>query len=139
MDQKEQLDTEFKPMLITIDKIEWDQKARMISADDARIRPGDHVAIRPCSEADGTCLGIYVGDLTFIVKASIENGVLRVAPYPYSNPCFWVPKLNRYVMGRESWWRRIESKNDFATITDEDINSVWYVKALKSLAEQEVA
>lgn len=48
---------------------------------------------------------------------------------------YFVPELKRIVYGYESWWREIESADDFAGISDEDIENTWYVGLLKKLKE----
>jgi hypothetical protein len=39
-------------------------------------------------------------------------------------------------MGYESWWGQINSPEELKAITDVDIQNVWYVKALKEMAEK---
>jgi len=42
-----------------------------------------------------------------------------------------IPELNRIVFGFSSWWKKIDSTDDFSDITPETIQNVWYVKLLK--------
>jgi hypothetical protein len=35
------------------------------------------------------------------------------------------------------WWSEIESEDQIHNITDNDIQHIWYVKAMKQLAERE--
>jgi hypothetical protein len=48
-----------------------------------------------------------------------------------------VPDLARVVMGWESWWGEIRTPDDLRQITNADVENVWYVKALKTLSEQQ--
>lgn len=49
------------------------------------------------------------------------------------NPAMYVPGLNDIVFGAGSWWRQIKSPEGLAEISDKDIDSVWYMRALKDL------
>ena len=49
----------------------------------------------------------------------------------------YIPENGRVVFGVESWWGEIKSVDDLKDITDADINSVWYVNALKAMTENE--
>jgi hypothetical protein len=51
----------------------------------------------------------------------------------------FIPEVNEVVWGCGSWWGKIKSEDDLKTITDEDINNVWYVKALNQLEEKNPA
>lgn len=81
--------------------------------------PGSFVSVRPCGDEYGgkTYLGLYVGD--------VDIGL--------PNPCIWVPELKEYIFGCESWWGVIKSPEDLRKITDLDIESQWYVRALRAL------
>ncbi len=85
--------------------------------------PGTFVSIRPCAEEydNKTFLGVYIGAL------SVNNMT--------HNPCIWVPDLQEYIFGFESWWGEIETPEQLHDISDADIQNVWYVRALKQLAE----
>lgn len=105
-------------------------------------KPGEIVAVRPCSEEynpDGkTFYGILLGATR--VHATIERSedlkTLTITPTG-NNPAIWVPDLSRVVRGIESWWHIIESEDELKEITTDDINSVWYVQALKAMAKRE--
>lgn len=45
------------------------------------------------------------------------------------------PEKKTVVFGCNSWWRLIESESQLKTITDADIDNVWYVRALRALTE----
>lgn len=99
---------------------------------------GQFVSIRPCDPVyEGkTYLGILLGDLATGVAVQFQpnDGKLFVAPAWY-NPAIYVPDLKRVVFGYESWWGEIESEAHLRKITESDIQNVWYVQALKQLAE----
>lgn len=105
---------------------------------------GDFVSVRPCDipkdASRTTFLGVLIGDLaqTFMLSWAPQEGVLTVTPGMY-NPMIYVPELKRVVMGCESWWGQIESDKHLREITDDDIGNVWYVQALKALAEKDAA
>lgn len=96
------------------------------------------VKIRPCGEEYGnkTYLGIYLGELpigTFI-SYHPETKVLSVSAH--RNPAIFVPELKKIIYGCESWWGEIKNENELKDISDEDIDSVWYVQLLKSLSKR---
>ncbi|MBQ3300888.1 MAG: hypothetical protein IJH04_01825 [Eggerthellaceae bacterium] len=95
---------------------------------------GQLVAVRPCDKACGgkTYLGFFVGDLptNIHVTYNSDSKVLTVNG-SMSNPCILIPELGRLVWGYESWWHKIESADELKQITDDDIDNVWYVKALE--------
>jgi len=95
--------------------------------------PGTFVSVRPC-DADKTYLGIYLGDLltTPLVAHSAKSQTLFVNCH--TNPAMWVPDLNKVIWGHGSWWGAIATEKDLRQISDADIQDVWYVKAMKTLA-----
>ena len=101
-------------------------------------KPGAWVAIRPCAPecADKTYLGLYLGDFALQTGASWnpKTGVLEVYRALH-NPAIWVFDLNRIVFGCESFWGEIGSPEEMRKITDADIQSNWYVQAMKSLVQ----
>lgn len=54
-----------------------------------------------------------------------------------TNPAIYVFDLQRIIFGAESWWSIIENPEELKDITDDDINSQWYVKALKAMHNEE--
>lgn len=98
--------------------------------------PGFFVKIRTVNDGEeGTHLGVSIGDGPLSVSVRVSpDGVAEVSPAMH-NPAFWVPALGRVVYGCESWWGQIKSPDDLKDITDQDIENVWYVQALKSLEE----
>ncbi len=99
---------------------------------------GDFVSIRPCGKEydNKTFLGILLGDISRYVDAEFDeaSGRLTISHSGY-NPAILVPSLGKIILGCESWWGRIKSPDDLKQITNQDIEDVWYVQALKSLAE----
>lgn len=102
---------------------------------DAKV--GSFVAVRPCDapSENKTFLGIYLGDLPTgpMVNHSPKSGTMFIDIR--TNPAIWVPDQNRIVWGMGSWWGIIEKEEDLKKITNQDIENVWYVKALKALAD----
>jgi len=52
-------------------------------------------------------------------------------------PAIFVPELKKIIYGCESWWKTIQSVDEFSKISNEDINNTWYVKLLQSLNHTE--
>jgi hypothetical protein len=97
---------------------------------------GDAVKVRSCKKEHGdkTYFGIYIGDVALSISHSIEKGVVT-ASHSFYNPAIFIPELNEIVYGVESYWSKIESEEELAkAITDDTIQNVWYVKALKKLS-----
>lgn len=84
-------------------------------------------------EKPGTFLAIYLGDAPTGTSVGIEDDKIECELINY-NPCLFVIEKNEIVFGYESWWNIIESPEELSEITDLDIDSVWYVKAMKQLA-----
>jgi hypothetical protein len=95
---------------------------------------GDYVAVRPCGDEyeDKTFLGIYICDVSLInnVYFKEETGELTIRRSMH-NPMMFVPELNKNILGIESFWKKINRKEDLESITDKDIENVWCVKALR--------
>ena len=120
---------------ITVTAIEWDDASDPIMPD--RIfgtKPGAWVSVRPVND-EKTYLGIMLGDYApTAVSFNKKTGVLKITK-SFGNPAMWVPDLNRVIMGWGSWWGEINTADDLRQITDQDIQNVWYVRALKELSE----
>lgn len=97
---------------------------------------GDMVAVCPCAEEyeNKTFLGVLLGEVALSQGGSFnrETGVLTIRRQMH-NPAIFIPERNTIVYGCGSWWGKIESKDQLKRITDDDINNVWYVKALQQL------
>lgn len=94
---------------------------------------GSLVKIRPCAKEyeNKTFLGIYLGDIDIGLHVShYESGELKI--YRHHNPAIFVPALKKVIYGCESWWGKIQSEEELRSITNEDIDNVWYVQMLKA-------
>lgn len=93
--------------------------------------------VRPCAKEynDKTYLGIFLGELMMAPTVSHikRTGVLEVNAM--HNPCIFIPELMRIVWGCESWWSEIKSEKDLKDISDDTINSQWYVKMLQGMSQ----
>lgn len=99
------------------------------------------VKIRPCGAEyeDKTFLGIYIGDVALSTSwKKKKDGNVEVG-FCSHNPAIFVPALNKIIYGCESWWGEIKNPEDLTDITDKDIDSVWYVQALKAMAMKDRA
>lgn len=96
------------------------------------------VSVRPCGEEykGKTYLGIMLGDLALgiYVSLNIETDILNIEQ-SHHNPAIYVPDLNEVIYGCGSWWGEINSPEDLKQITDQTIENIWYVRALKDLDE----
>lgn len=101
---------------------------------------GDMVAVRPCAdEFEGkTFLGVLLGEMPLTVGVAFnkETGSLHVRRQLY-NPAIFIPERNAVVFGCGSWWGKIKNESQLRQITDNDIQNVWYVKALEQLVPAE--
>ena len=100
---------------------------------------GTPVQVRSCRPEHGnkTYFGIYIGELAQSIRHSVKDNVVT-ASYSMHNPAIFVPELNDIVLGCESWWGKIEDEEGMKKlITDELIQNVWYVKALKEMSKPE--
>ncbi len=100
-------------------------------------KTGSLVKIRPCADEyeDKTFLGVYIGDIPVEVVLGLYTKTNILTIINRTNPAIFVPDLNKVIFGYESWWGEIESEEQLKKITDNDIDNVWYVKALKQLSE----
>ena len=96
---------------------------------------GKFVKIAPCGEEyEGkTYLGLYLGEIPVGHGISHNPDTKELNISFRNNPAIFVFGLNKIIYGMESWWGIIESEEDLKEITNDDINNIWYVKALKEL------
>src|SRR3989339_692358 len=96
---------------------------------------GELVSIRPCADEYGgkTYVGIFLGELPISLSAFYNKETEELELMGYDNPAIFVPALGKIIWGCESWWGSIKNPEDLRQITDEDIDNVWYVKALKEM------
>lgn len=102
----------------------------------SRAKPGALVKVRPCGDdnpEDKTYLGIFLGELPTGLSFAFnrETGTLLVEPGS-GNPAMLVPELGRIVFGCESWWSEVKNADELPQITDEMIENIPYVKALRN-------
>ncbi len=99
---------------------------------------GDMVAVRPVNARYGgrTYLGILIGEIAQSLSVVIgKDGLIKADPSMH-NPAMFVPDLGEMVFGHGSWWSVIEDETQLEDITDADIDGVWYVRALRQIAER---
>jgi L-rhamnose mutarotase len=123
---------------ITVNKISYSKEKTYSPTGWRKDSIGKFVAIRSVHEEDGndTHLGLYLGEfaVSLGVTYSPEEKELEVTRGMY-NPAIFVFDLNKVLFGYESWWGVIDSEEKLRKITNQDIENVWYVKALKQLQE----
>lgn len=126
---------------ITVQKIEFKVEEPIHAKGFGSAKPGEFVAVRSCKKEHGdkTRLGLMLGFVP-IHNAAVwdeKTGTLTFEHFG-GNPAMFVFDLNEVVLGCGSWWGKIKDENHLKEITNDDINNVWYVKALKQLAERKV-
>lgn len=100
---------------------------------------GSWVAIRPVTDnpEQKTYLGVFLGALPVKnATASYHVKTKELSFLVHNNPGIYVPDLKKVVYGYESWWGRLKKPEDLRQITDQDIQNVWYVKALRELTPE---
>jgi len=95
------------------------------------------VSVRPCAgpNTGSTLLGVLIGEVAIGARSRIvpETSTLHVS-LSFHNPLIFIPKTGQVVLGAESWWGEIESPEALREITNEDIDGLWYMQAMKSLS-----
>jgi hypothetical protein len=120
-----------------VEHVAWADGSELISE---RRGSGYLVKVRPCDkELEGkTFLGIYLGEVALSIRATYKADARTLGIEPtMHNPAMWVPALGRVIYGCGSWWGRIKTEADLQEITEADIDSVWYVQALRSIKGKE--
>jgi hypothetical protein len=100
-------------------------------------KPGSFVAIRSCKEAHGdkTYLGLLIGYVPIHTGLGYDKVTKRLrVDVAGDNPAIYVFDLGEVVLGAESYWGPIKDEAHLREITKDDIENVWYIKALKALA-----
>jgi hypothetical protein len=105
-----------------------------IKVDHWTCETGAWIAITPCEKEykNKTYLGIFLGEAPISCMV-IYNKDKELEFLYHRNPAIYIPDLKKIIYGCGSWWKKIESPDDLKDITSEDINNVWYVKALKEI------
>jgi hypothetical protein len=99
-------------------------------------KAGQLVKVRPCAEEfeNKTFLGIYMGDYGRSVGCTLNRETLVLdIDVSGHNPTIWIPSMRRVVYGFDSWWGILRSEEDLRQITNENIDGIWYVQALRAL------
>lgn len=98
---------------------------------------GDLCEIKPCAKEydEKSYIGFYIGNLPINIHSTFDLKTKILKNTTMTNPAIFVPELKKIVYGCESWWRKIESVEDFKGISEEDIDNTWYVKLLKKFEE----
>lgn len=98
-------------------------------------RSGVPVRIKPCGKEYGgkTYLGMYLGELPWTSGVSYNEETKMLTVNPVCNPAIYVFALKKIIFGAESWWSAIENPDDLKDISEEEINSVWYMQMLKGM------
>jgi hypothetical protein len=127
---------EFWPRFIT--GANWSDTGKVVEQYGISCDAGKFVSIRPCAEeyGDKTYLGLYLGDMATTISLGYDKSTGQIKPQFYRhNPAIFVFDLKRIIFGMESWWGEITSEAQLRKITNDDINNVWYVKALEQLSK----
>ena len=92
------------------------------------------VKVKYCKDKK-TYLGLYLGELPTQISVSHikDKSTLEIMP-SMCNPAILVPKLGKIIFGYESFWSFIKTEDDFEDITEDEIENVWYVQALKAIS-----
>lgn len=92
------------------------------------------VEVNPCAAVyeNKSFIGLYLGDFPQSVSGTYEEDKFIIKP-SRTNPLIYIPDTNTVVFGSNSFWRKIEKVEDFKGISNEDIESTWYVKLLKNI------
>lgn len=124
---------------ITVNQIEFGDAPGYKPERYGRPQCGLLVMVRPVAKeyGDKTFLGVLLGEMAVSQACSFDkkSGVLKVDRCMF-NPMIFIPEKNAVVFGYESWWGVIKSEGQLRQITDADIQSVWYVKALKQIGDE---
>lgn len=96
---------------------------------------GKYCKVRYCKD-NKTYLGLFLGELPMDISISYTIDTKTINAAFRSNPAIFVFELNKIVFGCESWWGIIKNEEDLKEITDQDIDNIWYVKALKQLNKE---
>lgn len=96
---------------------------------------GEIVEIRPCAEEynNKSFIGIYIGDLPMMISSSYNKATKAITTQAIPNPAIFVPELKKIIFGAESFWRKLDSIEDFKGISDTDINNTWYMQLMKNM------
>lgn len=95
------------------------------------------VKVRPCAKEynNKTFVGILINywypcSESFSINRETKKLKIRLG---ISNPLIYIPELNIFVRGYNSWWGEISDINNYSPITNDVIDNLWYVKMAKQL------
>ena len=96
---------------------------------------GKPCAVRLCRDDNDatTYIGIFLGELPYEMMISYQEDSKELHQYPAYNPAILIPEKKEIVWGYESWWKIINSPEDFTEISAADIQSQWYVQMWTNL------
>ena len=79
---------------------------------------------------------MYLGNQPWANSVSYndENKVLTVKAA--TNPAIYVFALHKIIFGAESLWCPIKDPEEIKDITDDDINSTWYMQLLNAVSNE---
>ena len=99
---------------------------------------GSPVRVMPCAEKykGKTFLGLYLGELPWCIHGSHNEEDNKLHIDTANNPAIYVFELQKIIYGFESYWNIIENPKQFVDITQEMIESQWYVRLLKEIFEK---
>ena len=103
-------------------------------------KPGTLVRVRSClpQHSGKTRLGVLIGDVARGVRHVISDDGVVTTSFSYHNPAIILLESNEIVYGCECWWCKITGPDELdRLITDGDIQSTWYVKAIMEAAKME--
>lgn len=83
-----------------------------------------------------TFLGLYLGELPWCIHVSHNEEDNKLHIDTANNPAIYVFELQKIIYGFESYWNIIENPKQFVDITQEMIESQWYVRLLKAIFEK---
>lgn len=117
---------------ITVQGIEY------VPRNDYNLEKPGLVRIRPCDEKYGnkTYLGLLLGELPVSTYVTYNKNDEKLTVGMMNNPAIFIFETKEVVYGYESWWQKIEDPSELNDITDETINSQWYVALLKGMSEK---
>lgn len=104
------------------------------------IKIGDFASVRPCGDSNPegkTFFGYFIGDIPYRTGVIYDPQDKELMIAGDTNPAFFLPDLGEVVFGMGSFWGKMEKPEDLKQISDADINSLWYVKALQALEAKE--
>lgn len=119
---------------ITVNSINVEQRENWsLRKDDI----GKLALIRPCGKEyeEKTYVGIFLGDLPCWQSISFKDETGELTTKMIGNPAIFVPELKKTIYGCESWWSIVEDEKELSKeITDDLINSQWYVQLAKAMS-----